>query len=297
MAGQDGLPGNGDDMSQEQAAAYCLSTGLKNVPDAVIMVNMANLLPVNAYQFNFDLDPAIVAAAAGVKIAKHGNKSISSKSGSADLLEYSGINIDLDEEQAKKCFDDHGITFMFAPKYHKAMKSVSTVRKNIKTRTIFNVLGPLSNPANANFQILGVYDKDLILPIAKVLKDIGIQRALVVHSEDGLDEISTTDATIYTELKPNGEIRTGILSSLEFGFSLTGLESLKGGDPDENAEIIRNIFNGEKGPCRDIVVINAAAGIMVGGKAETLSDGIRLAEASIDTGATNNVLESLSAVK
>jgi anthranilate phosphoribosyltransferase len=151
--------------------------------------------------FNISTASAIVAAAAGVKIAKHGNKSISSKSGSADLLEYSGINIDLDEEQAKKCFDENGITFMFAPKYHKAMKSVSTVRKSIKTRTIFNVLGPLSNPANANFQILGVYDKELVLPIAKVIKDLGITRAMVVHSEEGLDEISCEKDTYVAELK------------------------------------------------------------------------------------------------
>ncbi len=153
--------------------------------------------------FNISTASAIVAAAAGVKIAKHGNKSISSKSGSADLLEYSGINIDLDEEQAKKCFDNHGITFMFAPKYHKAMKNVANVRKNIKTRTIFNVLGPLSNPANANFQVLGVYEKKLVLPIAEVIKELGVKRALVVHSEDGLDEISCEKNTYVAEVNEN----------------------------------------------------------------------------------------------
>ena len=174
--------------------------------------------------FNISTASAIVAAAAGVKIAKHGNKSISSKSGSSDLLEFSGINIDLDEEQAQKCFDDNGITFMFAPKYHKAMKNVANVRKNIKTRTIFNVLGPLSNPANAKYQILGVYDKKLILPIAKVIKGLGIKRAMVVHSEEGLDEISCEKDTYIAEVNEN-EISEYTINPKEFGLEILSLES------------------------------------------------------------------------
>ena len=191
--------------------------------------------------FNISTASAIVAAAAGVKIAKHGNKSISSKSGSADLLEYSGINIDLDEEQAKKCFEDNGITFMFAPKYHKAMKSVSTVRKSIKTRTIFNVLGPLSNPANANFQILGVYDKELVLPIAKVIKDLGITRAMVVHSEEGLDEISCEKDTYVAELK-DGTISEYTINPRDFDLQISTLESLKVNTVEESYKIFINII-------------------------------------------------------
>ena len=205
--------------------------------------------------FNISTASAIVAAAAGVKIAKHGNKSISSKSGSSDLLEFSGINIDLDEEQAQKCFDDNGITFMFAPKYHKAMKNVANVRKNIKTRTIFNVLGPLSNPANAKYQILGVYDKKLILPIAKVIKDLGVKRAMVVHSEEGLDEISCEKDTYIAEVNEN-EISEYTINPKEFGLEILSLESLKVDSVDKvsdkvsiaDAQIVVSGGRGLKGP-------------------------------------------------
>ena len=234
--------------------------------------------------FNISTASAIVAAAAGVKIAKHGNKSISSKSGSADLLEYSGINIDLDEEQAKKCFDDHGITFMFAPKYHKAMKSVSTVRKNIKTRTIFNVLGPLSNPANANFQILGVYDKDLILPIARVLKDIGIQRAMVVHSEDGLDEISCEKNTHIAELK-DGDISEYIINPKDFDLQVTSLESLKVNTVEESYKIFIKMLNNQDEAAVNIVSLNAGAAIYISGIKNDLKSGIELAKEIIISGA------------
>ena len=234
--------------------------------------------------FNISTASAIVAAAAGVKIAKHGNKSISSKSGSADLLEYSGINIDLDEEQAKKCFDDHGITFMFAPKYHKAMKSVSNVRKNIKTRTIFNVLGPLSNPANANFQILGVYNKDLILPITKVLKDIGIQRAMVVHSEDGLDEISCEKNTYIAELK-DGDISEYMINPRDFDLQVTSLESLKVNTVEESYKIFIKMLNNQDEAAVNIVSLNAGAAIYISGIKNDLKSGIELAKEIIISGA------------
>ena len=233
--------------------------------------------------FNISTASAIVAAAAGVKIAKHGNKSISSKSGSSDLLEFSGINIDLDEEQAQKCFDDNGITFMFAPKYHKAMKNVANVRKNIKTRTIFNVLGPLSNPANAKYQILGVYDKKLILPIAKVIKDLGVKRAMVVHSEEGLDEISCEKDTYIAEVNEN-EISEYTINPKEFGLEILLLESLKVDSVEESYKIFMNMLENKNETAVNIVSLNAGAAIYISGIKESLKEGVEFAKKLIISG-------------
>ena len=233
--------------------------------------------------FNISTASAIVAAAAGVKIAKHGNKSISSKSGSADLLEYAGINIDLDEKQAKKCFEDNGITFMFAPKYHKAMKSVSTVRKSIKTRTIFNVLGPLSNPANANFQILGVYDRKLVLPIAEVIQNLGVKKAMVVHSEEGLDEISGEKDTYVAEV--SGEkITEYTINPKDFGIEIFPLESLKVNTVEESYKIFIGMLKNQDQAAVNIVSLNAGAAIYISGIKESLNDGVQLAKEIIVSG-------------
>ena len=242
--------------------------------------------------FNISTASAIVAAAAGVKIAKHGNKSISSKSGSSDLLEFSGINIDLDEEQAQKCFDDNGITFMFAPKYHKAMKNVANVRKNIKTRTIFNVLGPLSNPANAKYQILGVYDKKLILPIAKVIKDLGVKRAMVVHSEEGLDEISCEKDTYIAEVNEN-EISEYTINPKEFGLEILSLESLKVDSVEESYKIFMNMLENKDETAVNIVSLNAGAAIYISGIKENLKEGIEFAKELIISGKALKKFEDL----
>ena len=242
--------------------------------------------------FNISTASAIVAAAAGVKIAKHGNKSISSKSGSSDLLEFSGINIDLDEEQAQKCFDDNGITFMFAPKYHKAMKNVANVRKNIKTRTIFNVLGPLSNPANAKYQILGVYDKKLILPIAKVIKGLGIKRAMVVHSEEGLDEISCERDTYIAEVNEN-EISEYTINPKEFGLEILSLESLKVDSVEESYKIFMNMLENKDETAVNIVSLNAGAAIYISGIKENLKEGIEFAKELIISGKALKKFEDL----
>ena len=242
--------------------------------------------------FNISTASAIVAAAAGVKIAKHGNKSISSKSGSSDLLEFSGINIDLDEEQAQKCFDDNGITFMFAPKYHKAMKNVANVRKNIKTRTIFNVLGPLSNPANAKYQILGVYDKKLILPIAKVIKGLGIKRAMVVHSEEGLDEISCEKDTYIAEVNEN-EISEYTINPKEFGLEILSLESLKVDSVEESYKIFMNMLENKDETAVNIVSLNAGAAIYISGIKENLKEGIEFAKELIISGKALKKFEDL----
>ena len=242
--------------------------------------------------FNISTASAIVAATAGVKIAKHGNKSISSKSGSSDLLEFSGINIDLDEEQAQKCFDDNGITFMFAPKYHKAMKNVANVRKNIKTRTIFNVLGPLSNPANAKYQILGVYDKKLILPIAKVIKGLGIKRAMVVHSEEGLDEISCEKDTYIAEVNEN-EISEYTINPKEFGLEILSLESLKVDSVEESYKIFMNMLENKDETAVNIVSLNAGAAIYISGIKENLKEGIEFAKELIISGKAQKKFEDL----
>ena len=242
--------------------------------------------------FNISTASAIVAAAAGVKIAKHGNKSISSKSGSSDLLEFSGINIDLDEEQAQKCFDDNGITFMFAPKYHKAMKNVANVRKNIKTRTIFNVLGPLSNPANAKYQILGVYDKKLILPIAKVIKGLGIKRAMVVHSEEGLDEISCEKDTYIAEVNEN-EISEYTINPKEFGLEILSLESLKVDSVEESYKIFMNMLENKDETAINIVSLNAGAAIYISGIKENLKEGIEFSKELIISGKALKKFEDL----
>ena len=242
--------------------------------------------------FNISTASAIVAATAGVKIAKHGNKSISSKSGSADLLEYSGINIDLDEEQAQKCFDDNGITFMFAPKYHKAMKNVANVRKNIKTRTIFNVLGPLSNPANANYQILGVYDKKLVLPIAKVIKDLGVKRAMVVHSEEGLDEISCEKDTYIAELN-EGKISEYTINPKEFDLEILPLESLKVNTVEESFKIFMDMLNNKNKAAVNIVSLNAGSAIYISGVRDSLKEGIEFARELIISGKALNKFEDI----
>ena len=247
--------------------------------------------------FNISTAASFVVAGAGVPVAKHGNRSMTSKSGSADVLTALGVDITLNPEKVSKCIQNIGIGFMFAPSLHPAMKYAMGARKALETRTVFNILGPLCNPAGVKRQLMGIFDGNLTDRIAKVLQRLGSTHAMVVHGKEGLDEISTTDETKYTELKSDGEINSGTLSPSSFGFPATDLKSLQGGEPDENADIIRSIFNGETGPRRDIVVFNAGAGIKVGGKAESLTDGIKLAEESIDSGSAKNKLELLAAVK
>ena len=247
--------------------------------------------------FNISTAASFVVAGAGVPVAKHGNRSMTSKSGSADVLTALGVDITLPPEKVSECIQKIGIGFMFAPSLHPAMKYAMGARKALGTRTVFNILGPLCNPAGVKRQLIGIFDGNLTDKVAKVLQRLGSTHAMVVHGNEGLDEISTTDDTKYTELTSDGTIKSGTLAPSSFGFTTTDLESLKGGEPDENAEIIWSIFNGETGPRRDIVVFNAGAGIKVGGKAESLTDGINLAKESIDSGSAKNILESLAAVK
>ena len=242
--------------------------------------------------FNISTAVAFVVAGAGVTVAKHGNRAVSSKSGSADVLQCLGINIDASLRTVERCIEEIGIGFLFAPLMHKAMKHAVGVRKELGFRTIFNLLGPLTNPANANTQILGVFDSKWVNPLAEVLRDLGSQHAMIVHGFDGLDEITLTSETQISELK-NGTITNYSLNPKKFGYSLCSSADLKGGDPEVNAEIIRCILNGEKGSKTDIVLLNAGAAIYVGGKAESIEQGILIAKKSINSGEANKKLEEL----
>lgn len=245
-----------------------------------------------SHTFNISTTVAFVLAGAGVCIAKHGNRSVSSKSGSADVLEALGVKIDLMPEQVEKCIEEVGIGFLFAPMLHQAMKYAIGPRKEIGIRTVFNILGPLTNPAFATCQVLGVYDKSLTETMAKVLGDLGIKHVLVVHGADGLDEVSNTGESIISEFK-EGETRTYKFNPPSVGIELAKLKDLKGGTAEENAVILRAILSGEKGPKRDIVLLNAAAAFIASDKAVDFREGIREAEESIDSGAALEKLERL----
>ncbi|HHV28567.1 anthranilate phosphoribosyltransferase [Acetivibrio mesophilus] len=233
--------------------------------------------------FNISTASAFVAAAGGVYVAKHGNRSVSSKSGSADVLEALGINIDLSPLQVKECIEKVGIGFIYAPMFHKSMKHAAGPRKELGIRTIFNILGPLTNPSNAKGQVLGVFNPNLTEAVANVLLNLGVERALVIHGMDGMDEITTTTSTKVSEIRDN-EVITYELTPKNYGFDLVSREDLMGRDAEDNAQIIRGIFNGEKGPKRDIVVLNSAAALYVGKIASSIEEGIGLAQEIIDSG-------------
>jgi len=245
--------------------------------------------------FNISTTVAFVVAGAGVRVAKHGNRAVSSKSGSADVLKYLGVNIDASLPTVERCIDEVGIGFLFAPLMHKAMKYAAAVRKELGFRTIFNLLGPLTNPANAHAQVLGVFDSKWVTPLAEVLRELGSRHALVVHGFDGLDEITLTGETQIAELK-NGKVNNFSFDPKEFGYSLCSVADLKGAEPETNAEIMREILNGSSGPKTDIVVLNAAAAIYVGGKADSIEKGILAAKNSIESGAALKKLEELCRV-
>ncbi|MFH1777621.1 MAG: anthranilate phosphoribosyltransferase [Candidatus Omnitrophota bacterium] len=240
--------------------------------------------------FNVSTITAIVLAAGGAHVAKHGNRSVSSSCGSADLLEALGVNINADVRIMEKCIDEVGIGFLFAPSLHQAMKYAMPSRREIGIRTIFNILGPLTNPANATHQILGVFSLDLVEPLAGVLLNLGLKHAMVVHGEDGLDEVTLAGKTRICELKDNC-LNTYDIKPDDFGFKKTGINELKGSDAKTNAQIAKDILNGAKGPKRDFVVLNAGCALYVADITPTINDGIKLAEQLLDTGKVLDVLE------
>jgi anthranilate phosphoribosyltransferase len=242
--------------------------------------------------FNISTATAFVVAGAGVQVAKHGNRSVSSLCGSADVVEALGIRIDLSAEAVARCIDEIGIGFLYAPLLHSAMRYVMLARREMKIRTVFNLLGPLCNPAGANAQVMGVYGEKLTDVMAQVLCELGTRRALIVHGLDGLDEISISGETKISEVLL-GEVRTYYVTPEDFGLERAPIREIQGGDARRNAEIIREVLADDGGVKKDVVLLNAAAGLVAGGKARSLREGIEMARTSIRSGAALNRLEAL----
>lgn len=246
-----------------------------------------------AHSFNISTTSAIVMAAAGVKVSKHGNRAASSLCGTADCLEALGVNIREDPDLALKMLNEVNFCFLFAQKYHSAMKYVGPIRKELGFRTVFNILGPLTNPAKPEYFVLGVYDEYLVEPVARVLTSLGVKRGVVVYGRDKLDEISVSAPTAVCELK-EGYYNTTVIQPEDFGLERGTKDEIVGGTPEENAQIVRDILSGKtKGARRNIVLMNAAAGFYVYGKAPTMAEGVKLAAETIDSGAASDQLEKI----
>lgn len=246
----------------------------------------------NAHSFNISTTSALVAAAGGMKVAKHGNRAASSQCGTADCLEALGVNIRQSPKRCLELLNEVGMCFFFAQEYHTSMKYVGAIRKELGFRTVFNILGPLTNPGTPSLQLLGVYDEYLVEPLAQVLISLGIRRGMVVYGQDRLDEISMSAPTTVCEIR-DGWFRTSVITPEEFGFTRCTKEDMKGGTPEENAEITLSVLNGEKGAKRDTVLLNAGAALYIGGKAESIKEGIILAAEIIDSGKALTTLRRL----
>lgn len=246
----------------------------------------------NSQSFNISTTAALVIAAGGMKVAKHGNRAASSKCGTADCQEALGINIDQSPEKCIELLEKAGMCFFFAQKYHTSMKYVGPIRKELGFRTVFNILGPLTNPGSPDLQLLGVYDEYLVEPLAQVLISLGVKRGMVVYGQDKLDEISLSAPTTVCEFK-DGWFKTYTITPEQFGFERCKKEDLVGGSPEENAKITRDILNGEKGHKRNAVLMNAGAAFYIGGKAETMEEGVKIAAEIIDSGEALKTLEKV----
>src|SRR6516165_6506637 len=242
--------------------------------------------------FNISTATSFVVAGAGVRVAKHGNRSVSSKCGSADVMEALGVNINLPPARLSACLEQVGIAFLFAPSMHSAMKYVQPARRELRLRTVFNLLGPLTNPAHASAQVVGVYAADLVEKLAEALSELGLRRALVVHGRDGLDEITITGRTKIAELR-DGHVRSYEVTPEEFGLKPAPLDSIAGGDATENAAIIRAVLQGERSARRDVVVLNAGAALVAAGHADRISEAVPLAAYAIDCGHARQRLQLL----
>jgi len=249
----------------------------------------------NAGSFNISTTTALVAAAAGVKVAKHGNRAASSLCGTADCLEALGVNIDQSPEMCVKLLEEVGMCFFFAQKYHTSMKYVGAIRRELGFRTVFNILGPLTNPASPSMQLLGVYDEYLVEPLAQVLVNLGIKRGMVVYGMDKLDEIPLSAPTKICEIK-DGWFKSSVIKPEDFGFETCSRDDLKGGTPEENAQITRDILDGVKGHKRNAVLMNAGAALYIGGKADSMKEGVALAAQIIDSGKAKETLEKFISV-
>ncbi len=270
-----------------RAAATCIQ------PQTPDLLDTCGTGGDGASTFNISTATALVVAACGQGVAKHGNRAISSRSGSADVLEALGLKLDVPPERVADCIDRAGIGFLFAPGHHPAMRHAAPVRRELGVRSLFNLLGPLTNPAGAVFQVLGVYAKDRLALVAAALQQLGVRRALVVHGRDGLDEITTTTITDAIWVEQDQPLRPFEIDPQAFGIPLTTTATLTGGDARENAAILRHIFAGQQGAGRDIVLLNAAAALWVCGKAEGIEQGLEQAAAAIDSGAVKQTLQAL----
>ncbi|MDM7273444.1 anthranilate phosphoribosyltransferase [Sulfurihydrogenibium azorense] len=290
-----GLKMKGETVNEISAAATVMrDKAIKvNVKDKSKLVDTCGTGGDSIGTFNVSTISAFVVAASGAKVAKHGNRSVSSKCGSADLMESLGVKIDMPPEKVERCIDEVGLGFLFAPIFHPAMKNVVRQRREIGVRTIFNILGPLSNPADAPYQLMGVYDKDLVEPIAKVLVNLGIKRAFVVHGLEGLDEVSLTAETLVAQV--DGEdIKVYTVKPEDFGLKRVSIEDLKGGDIIENKEIALNILTGKDySPKTDFVALNSGFALKVAGVVSSIKEGIELAKESIYSKKAYEVLEKL----
>lgn len=265
-------------------------------PDVDFLVDPVGTGGDQTGTINISSAAALVAAAAGAKVAKHGNRSVSSKSGSADFYEALGIDITLSPEEVKTCIETYGFGFMFAPTFHPAMRYAGPVRRHLGIRTLFNILGPLSNPAGAKGQVVGVHDAAIMPFVAETMKAIGVEHALVVHGCDRTDEITITGETAYVELK-HGQITAGIIRPQDFGVELAPLEAIKGDSPADNVRIVMEAFNGAMGPVRDVILLNAAATIYIGQKAPDLHEAFYMASQAIDSGAVISLIDRLRQVR
>ncbi|MCK5639800.1 MAG: anthranilate phosphoribosyltransferase [Gammaproteobacteria bacterium] len=305
----------GGEATQAQIGGFLIGLRMKGetvdeiTAAASVMRELATKVPVNgphlvdtcgtggdgAATFNISTCSAFVVAAAGAKVAKHGNRSVSSKSGSADVLEAAGVSLELEPAQVARCVEETGVGFMFAPKHHGAMKHAIGPRREMAARTIFNVLGPLTNPAGAPNQVIGVFSKALVEPLAQVLKQLGSEHVLVVHAADGMDEISIGSETFVAELK-NGEVNSYTISPEQFGLGRGDVSSLAVSSAEDSLQVVRDVLNNQAGPARDIVMLNAGAAIYAAGLTDTLDAGIKKADEVIANGEAAKKLDALVAL-
>jgi len=290
-----GLRLRGETVDEITGAVTTMRAKMQKVaapPDAIDVVGTGGDA---SGSYNISTCAAFIVAGAGIPVAKHGNRALSSKSGAADVLGALGVKIDLRPDEITRCIYEAGIGFMFAPAHHPAMKHVGPTRVELGTRTIFNLLGPLSNPAGVRRQMVGVFSRQWVEPIANVLKNLGSERALVVHGSDGLDEITTSGPTAVASLE-GGKVTTYEIKPEDVGLAVAKPEQLRGGDADANAEALRNVLKGKKGAFRDVAILNAAAAILVSGKAKDLKDGVAIATKSLDSAEAEGKLDRLIAV-
>ncbi len=285
----------GESIDEITGAVEALRARMLHVDAPADAIDIVGTGGDNSGSYNVSTLAAILTAAAGVPVAKHGSRAASSKSGAADVLVALGVHLSNDPANIARAIREAGVGFMFAPNHHASMRHIAPVRVELGTRTLFNIIGPLSNPAGVRRQVLGVYSSSLLAPLAEVLRALGSERVWLVHGHDGLDELSTAAPSDVVALE-NGEIRSFTLTAEEAGLAPARAEDLRGGDPAHNAQALRDVLDGAKTPYRDIAVLNAAAALVVAGKAADIAAGARLAESVIDSGKARATLEKLAAI-